>query len=253
MSEYPEPQELVVCRVKSLKGYGAFVDLLEYKKEGFIHISQIASGWIKNIRSHIGEGQIRVGLVTNVDREKNMIDVSLRKVSDNQEKRRMSQYKRAKRADKLFERAANELKEDPVESYTKIAEPLKVEFGDLYSGFEAISANGADAVKSLKLPKKWVDHLVQLAEENVTAPEVTITRKLTLVSYAPDGVKSVRSALTALQKGGVTVTYVSAPEYLLSVTAGDYPDAERILRDAMEPIEKAFKKHGELSIERAQK
>ncbi|MCK4327638.1 MAG: translation initiation factor IF-2 subunit alpha [Candidatus Diapherotrites archaeon] len=253
MSEYPEPNELVVCRIKNIKGYGAFVDLLEYPKEGFIHISQIASGWIKNIRSHVSEGQIRVALVTNVDREKGMIDVSLRKVNDNQEKRRMSQYKRAKRADKLFERAANELKEDPKESYKKVAEPLKEEFGDLYTGFEAISASGAEAIKQLKLPKKWVDHLVKLAEENVTAPEVTITRKLTLMSYEPDGVKTLRSALQTLEKEGISVTYLSAPGYTLSVTAGDYPDAEKVLRNGLEKIEKQFKKHGEMSVERAQK
>ena len=253
MSEYPEPTELVVCKIKSLKGYGAFVDLLEYDKEGFIHISQIASGWIKNIRSHVSEGQIRVAQVVNVDRQKGMIDVSLRKVSDNQEKRRMNMYKRAKRADKLFERAAKQLKEDHLESYKKIADPLKAEFEDLYAAFEAISANGEEAIKQFKFPKSWVDKLVEIAKENVTPPEVTITRKLTLMTYAPDGVKSLRSALKTLEGEGISVTYVSAPEYMLSVTAPDYPEAERILKNGIDQIEKTFKKQGQFSIERAQK
>jgi len=254
MSEYPEPNELVVCRVKNIKGYGAFVNLLEYgDKEGFIHISQIASGWIKNIRSHISEGQIRVAQVTSVDRQKGMIDVSLRKVSDNQEKRRMSEYKRTKRANKLFERAANDLGEDPEKSVKEVAAPLEAEFGDLYSSFEAMSASGAEALDGVKIPKKWADYLVKMSQESVAAPEVTITRKLTLVSYSPDGVKEIRSALKSLEESGVSVTYVSAPEYMVSVTAGDYPDAERVLRDGIEKIEKQFKKGGEISIERVQK
>ena len=35
MSEYPDPNELVVCKITSIKGYGVFVTLLEYEKEGF--------------------------------------------------------------------------------------------------------------------------------------------------------------------------------------------------------------------------
>ena len=253
MSDYPDPNELVVCRLKSIKNYGAFVDLMEYEKEGFVHVSNIASGWVKNIRSHVSEGQIRVAQVVRVDMQKDLIDLSLRKVSDNQEKRKMSEYKRAKRADKLFERIAKHLNEDHDEAYAKIAEPMKDEFGDLYSAFESMSATGADAIKSLKLPKKWVEALVELAKESVTAPEVTISGTLMMKMYTPDGVETIKSALKKLEKPGVNVAYISAPDYQLSVTAPDYPEAEKMLKNAMESVEKDFKKKGEISFERAQK
>lgn len=253
MSVYPDASELVVCRIKSIKNYGAFVDLLEYDKEGFIHVSNIASGWVKNIRSHVSEGQIRVAQVVRVDRGKDLIDISLRKVSDNQEKRKMSEYKRAKRADKLFERIAKQMKEDHEEAYKKIADPLKDEFGDLYSAFEAMSSTGNDAIKSLKLPKKWADALVELAKESVTAPQVTITGTLTMKMYTSDGVETIKSALKKLTKAGADMVYLSAPEYQLTVTASDYPDAEKILKKAMDSVEKDFKKKGELSFERAPK
>ncbi len=253
MSDYPELNELVVCKIKSVKGYGVFVDLLEYEKEGFVHISQIASGWIKNVRSHVSEGQIRVAQVTHIDKEKGMIDVSFRKVSDGQEKRKMSSYKLTNRANKLFEHVAKQLKEDPEESYPIIAEPLKAEYGELYAAFEAMSSHGMEALEDVDIPKKWGEALVKFAEETVTAPEVTITRKLTLKSYASDGVNDIRNALQELEKHDLKAIYVSAPEYSVSATAGDYLEAERMLKKGIESIEKIFKKHGEISIERAQK
>ncbi|MCK5459130.1 MAG: S1 RNA-binding domain-containing protein, partial [Thermoplasmatales archaeon] len=49
---YPEEGELVVGTVIKVQGFGAFVSLDEYPhKEGFIHISEIATGWVKRIRN----------------------------------------------------------------------------------------------------------------------------------------------------------------------------------------------------------
>ena len=253
MSEYPDPNELVVCRIKGIKNYGVFVDLLEYSKEGFVHISNVASGWIKNIRSHVSEGQVRVGQVVRVDMGKDLIDISFRKVSTNQEKRKMSEYKRAKRANKLFERAAQQLKEDPAESHKMIAEPLKEEFGDLFSAFEAMSAHGNDAIKGLKLPKKWAELLVSLAKENISPPKVNITGTLKIRAYSSDGINSIKVLLKKLEKAGLHISYVSAPNYKASVTAEDYIDAEKILKKGIQLAEKEFKKIGDISFERGQK
>jgi len=48
--EYPEEGEFVVGTVKNVQNFGAFVSLDEYTgKEGFIHIAEIATGWVKRI------------------------------------------------------------------------------------------------------------------------------------------------------------------------------------------------------------
>lgn len=253
MGGYPTSGELVVCKIKAIKNYGAFVDLVEYGKEGFVHISQIASGWVKNIRSHVSEGQVRVAQVTNVDSAKGMIDVSFRKVSDGQERRKMSDYKRAKKAEKLFERAAGKLKEDLAAAHASVAEPLKAEFGDLYTAFETISAKGAEAFANMGIPEKWKLELVTIAQESISAPEVSISGKLTLRSFEPDGIDTIREALAKLEAMGLDVRYISAPLYSVSVTAPAYPEAEKKLKDGLDAIEREFRKSGEISFERAQK
>jgi predicted RNA-binding protein with RPS1 domain len=48
--EFPEVGELVIGDVTDVFPYGAFVKLDEYDKVGMIHIKEISSAWVKNIR-----------------------------------------------------------------------------------------------------------------------------------------------------------------------------------------------------------
>jgi translation initiation factor 2 subunit 1 len=54
----PSEGELVVVSVTTVKQNGAYVSLDEFEGlEGFIFIGEIASGWVKNIRAFVREGQ----------------------------------------------------------------------------------------------------------------------------------------------------------------------------------------------------
>ena len=86
-TEWPSEGDYVVVKIKRISNYGAVADLEEYKQtEGFIHISEVATSWVKNIRSFVSESQIRVATVKRLDRAKNTIDLSLRDVTPQQEK-----------------------------------------------------------------------------------------------------------------------------------------------------------------------
>ena len=60
--EFPEEGELIIGTVQTVKNYGAFVILDEYEnKEGFIHITEVATGWIKYIRDYVRERIKEIG------------------------------------------------------------------------------------------------------------------------------------------------------------------------------------------------
>lgn len=251
--EWPEKGDFIVVRIKRIMNYGAIAELLEYpKKEGFIHISQVASSWIKNIRSFLSEGQIRVALVKKIDPEKRMVDISLRDVSAQQEKKKQSKWRKEKRADKLFERICHELKEPYEESYEKIAYPLKEKFEDLYSALEEMSMNGEEVLKGLKIPQKWKKALVKKAEENITISGVEINGNFSLQIISEDGVNVIKDAFKKVESmEGVEVMYVSAPRYKVKITAADYEEAENKLNKATEAvINYVEKKGGKGSFER---
>ena len=78
---FPEVGDLVIATIDRITEYGAYVTLDEYGKEGFLHISEISSSWIRNIKDYIREGQKTVLKVLRVNIERDQIDLSLRRVS----------------------------------------------------------------------------------------------------------------------------------------------------------------------------
>ena len=73
---FPEEGDLVVATVSAIRNFGAVVTLDEYgKREAFIHLSEVAPGWVKYIRDHIREGQKVVARVLRVDVGKGQVDL----------------------------------------------------------------------------------------------------------------------------------------------------------------------------------
>ena len=107
---FPDNGELVVCTVDSVKNYGAFVTLDEYDgKQGFVHVRDVATGWVKYIRDYVREGQKIVCKVLGVDSSKGHIDLSLKSVNDHQKREKIQQWKNENKAEKLMEIVAERL------------------------------------------------------------------------------------------------------------------------------------------------
>ena len=102
---------------------------------------------------------------------------------------------------------------------------------------------------------KWLKPFLATAEANITPPFVTIEGRLTLSSWAPDGVEHLQKALTApaAQEEETTLEISSdgAPDYRIRVRAPDFKQAERELKQATDAVLKAFRpSDGKASFER---
>ena len=250
---WPSRGDLVIVKIKRIMDYGAIGDLEEYPgKECFIHRSKISSSWVKNIRSFLSEGQMKVGKVIYVDERKGTIDVSFRDVSSQQEKRKNDDWKREKRADKIFEKLAKDLKVPLKKAYEEVGFALEDEFGDLFSAFESASIYGEEAFKGLKIPAKWKKAIIEFAEKNITVQKVKIKGILTIVSYDEKGIEVIKKFLEKyLKEEGVAIEYISAPRYSIKVEDIDYRSAEKHLKKIITSMEKeAKKKKLEFSFER---
>ena len=99
-SGWPEVGELVVCQVVDIEDFGVFCDLQEYEeKRGLIHISEVASGWIKNIRDHVKKGHLVVCKILTVSESNHQIDLSLKDVNDHQRSEKIQEWKNEQKAD----------------------------------------------------------------------------------------------------------------------------------------------------------
>ena len=238
MDEFPEAGEIVIGRINKVLTYGVFIDLLEYEGfQGFVHISNVSSSWIKNIRNFVKEGQVRAGKVIGIDHEKRQLDISFTKVSPSQQRSKIEEYKQAKRAQKLIELLGNSVKEKPEVAWQEVAEPLLEKYESLYEAFQQILFDGDEAIP--EMPKKWIAPLKELVEKNFELPVKTVKGKLTLIMPGPNGVELVKQAVEAGgKKGGkkITIAYEGSGKYLVKASSIDYKSAEKIMREVSEEV-----------------
>lgn len=232
---WPDEGDLVVATVHKVLNYGAFANLEEYPgKEAFIHISEVSSGWVKNIRDFVRENQKIVARVLRVNPKKGHVDASLKRIREDQRTRKIQQWKIEQKAEKLLEFSAKKLNKDLDTAYEEVGYYIMDEYGDLYGAFEIAAEEGADALISRGMDKKWAMAITEVARKNISPPEVQITGYVNLTSYAPNGVEVIREALGKVKDEHISVQCVGAPRYRLRVTSSDYITAENMLKKAAE-------------------
>ena len=240
--EWPEKNELVMCTVDDIFDQGVYVTLDEYDgKEGMVHVSEVASGWIKNIRRHVKEGQKTVCKVLEVDQEKGHIDLSIRRVKDSQRSWKSEQWKRERKAENLLDQSAKRIDEDLDDAYEKIGFPLQDQEGEIYSVFEEAARRGREVLEEkLDVDDEWLDALMDLIETSVEPPVVDVKGFVDLETSSSNGVKVVSEALQEARDEfedsdvEVDISYIGAPTYSIEVTAPSYKEAESVLRDVAE-------------------
>ncbi len=250
LNEFPEEGELVVGTVTKVQNFGAFVTLDEYKdKEGFCHIREVASGWVKRIRDHIREQQRLVFKVLGVDSGKGHIDLSLKSVNDHQRRETIQAWKNEQKADKLVEMFA-EAQGSTVEAILNdVAKPLLEVWESLYDGFTEIAEVGESVLTDEGIKADWVPALAAFCKENIQATFVEVTGFVELATRSATGVKDIQKALTESEKSEfddvkIIAAYKGAPLYRLEVQAPDFKVGEDQLRKAADRAITVIQKAG---------
>ncbi len=237
---YPEQGEILIATVKKITQFGAFCSLDEYDdQDAFIHVSEVSSGWVRSVRDYVKEGQKLVALVLRVDTIKQQIDLSLKRVSEGEKKRKMEVFNLDKRALKLLERVALKIGKKP-QDVDEITQILKEEYDDYFTAFE-LASEGKEI--SAKIPAKWKTALIEIAKLEIK-PKFVIQRLiLKIKSFSPNGVEQVKKIVKNIEalssdKIKLKVTYLGAPSYYLDITAPDYKTCEKTTAKVQNLLEK---------------
>ena len=195
----PEEGELVVATIKTVKQNGAYVDLDEYQGiEGFIFIGEIASGWVKNIRGFVREGQpgdLQKSCAPAVDGTS--LELSLKSVSEERRRDRLQEWKNEQRAQQLLKVLGEKVgwsTTDLEEQSTELVDA----FGTLYTAFEE-AAMQEGALTNAGFEGDWLEGFIEIAVENIIPPFVEVRGILTLSINAVNGVSIIQEALKAAE------------------------------------------------------
>ena len=249
-AEWPESGDLVIASVQRITDYGAYVTLDEYGKEGLLHVSEVASGWVRNIRDFVREGQKTVLKVLRVQTEKGHVDLSLRRVSGHERREKILSWKKERKAESLLRTVAEKLGVPFEELYGKTGAEIEEKFGGIYEGFERAALEGPDPLIEAGLPKDIVVVIAEVAKDKIRPPMVKVRGVLELRCSKPRGIIDIREALLSVQKlekernASVHLYAVAAPKYAIEVHAEDYKEAEKMLQKAAEAAIKSITNAG---------
>ena len=234
----PEIGELVLCTVVEVSPTHVYLILDDYRgygvgrdginRDGFnvhpsiknnaiayMHVSEVANFWIKQIRDFIREGQKQVLKVLKLD--KGMVWVSKRRVSGQEQKKKLSESKRSNKAEGLLTLLADRLKAERDAVYEKIVEQnVDIPVVNITGEFELVSyePNGVEIVK-----------------EALAAGESALAQKDPTTS--------------------LSFQVLSPPRYRMEIVAPDYLTAEALLKKVEAKVLKVIKKGGTGTFTRA--
>jgi translation initiation factor 2 subunit 1 len=248
--EWPEVGDLVIATVVRITDYGAYVRLDEYDTEGLLHVSEVASRWVRNIRDYVREGQKIVLKVLRVHAKKGHVDLSRRRVTKREKKEKLLFWKKDRKAESLLRTAAEKLNISFEEAYEKAGVLIENAFSDLHEGLEKTAKDGVDVLLELGIEKELADTLEEIAKEKIAIPLVNVKGILKLQNPTPKGVLIIKETLQNAKEVGesegaeVKVYLVSPPKYRIVVSAEDYNSAEGILEKATKSALELVEKNG---------
>jgi len=233
--EWPEAGDLVIGTVETVTDYGAYVKLDEFGKRGLLHVSEISSSWIRNIRDFVRENQKLVLKVLRVDSEKGHIDLSLRRVTKREKIEKIKSWKTERKADALLRGVAEKASLSVEEVYAQAGKVIEENFG-LYEGFEKASREGFEVLTKVGVTEKLAKTFAEVAAERIRVKLVKVKGTIEVRCMKPNGVKVIQEAVvkaaeTEMAKDADARFYVvAAPKYSVEVLAENYKRAEELLQ-----------------------
>src|SRR6266704_350764 len=227
---FPEVGDLVVATVTRVEDYGAYVKLDEYAGiEGLVHISEISTTWVRNIRDHARAGQKLVLKVLRVNPQRNQIDLSLRRVTGREKSEKMLEWKKERKAEAILKSAAEKMQR-PEEDAEVIKNTILEKFGGLYDPLE--------------------EAIDEVSKSKIRLERSKVRGTVSVSCHRPGGLEIIRQTLVSAKKirrprgSEIKIYTIGAPKYRVEVEAGSFEAAEKTLNLVMEDILASIKKAG---------
>ncbi|XP_050368404.1 eukaryotic translation initiation factor 2 subunit alpha homolog [Argentina anserina] len=276
-SRYPEVDMAVMIQVKNIADMGAYVSLLEYNNiEGMILFSELSRRRIRSVSSLIKVGRIEPVMVLRVDKEKGYIDLSKRRVSEEDIAACEERYNKSKLVHSIMRHVAETLGIDLEELYVNIGWPLYRKYGHAFEAFKVIvtdpdtvlnaltcevKVTGPDGQEVTKVvpavTEEVKDSLVKNIRRRMTPQPLKIRADIEMKCFQFDGVLHIKDAMRKAEAAGnndcpVKIKLVAPPLYVLTTQTLDKEQGITVLGNAIEACTKAIEHHkGKLVVKEA--
>jgi len=264
-NKYPEVESVVMVNVRNIADMGAYVSLMEYNNiEGMILLSELSRRRIRSIHKLIRVNRNEVVMVLRVDKDKGYIDLSKRRVAQEDVAACEDRFNKAKAVHSVLRHLAERRKLYLEDLYETIGWPLYKKYGHAYDAFKlAISddskSGGDDPFSGIDVPEDVLDELKLYIKRRLAPQPIKIRSDVEVSCFTYEGIDAIREALFAgmelsTEGSPIKIKLIAPPIYVLSTMTLEKEAGIALLNSAIEIIkEKITGKGGKMDIKMAPK
>jgi len=252
---FPEIDDVVIAEVKSIEEMGAYVSLKEYNDiEGMILLSELSRRRIRSINKIIRVGRLEVVVVLRVDKEKGYIDLSKRRVSEEDIIKAEEKYNKSKAVHSIMRHVAESVHQDLEALYTQIAWPLFRKYGHAYDGFKLVLNDPDTQLGGFNLSPEVRQALLVNVKRRLTPQPVKVRADIEVSCFHYEGIDAVKAALTkgeetSTEAAPVKIKLVAPPLYVAVTTSTHKEIGIKALNTAIDAIkEEILKRNGIIAV-----
>ncbi|XP_074308162.1 eukaryotic translation initiation factor 2 subunit alpha homolog [Silene latifolia] len=276
-AKYPEVDMAVMIQVKNIADMGAYVSLLEYNNiEGMILFSELSRRRIRSVNSLIKVGRIEPVMVLRVDKDKGYIDLSKRRVSEEDIAHCEERYNKSKLVHSIMRHVAETTSTDLEELYVRFGWPLYRKYGHAFEAFKTVVTDPDSILDQLTYEVKKIgddgqevtevlpavtpeikDALVKNVKRRMTPQPLKIRADIELKCFQFDGVLHIKEAMRKAEAAGtndcpVKIKLVAPPLYVLTTQTLDKDQGISTLKKAIIACTEEIERHnGKLTVKDA--
>merc|ERR1712156_407391 len=253
-NKYPEIDDVVVVNVRSIADMGAYVHLLEYNNiEGMILLSELSRRRIRSINKMVRVGKGEIVSVLRVDKDKGYIDLSKRRVNDEDRKKCENRYEKAKHVNSILRHVADtigmESQEQLEELFEKTAWTLDREYkkeGSEYAASYDCFKRAVDEpliLEALDIAPETREVLLKTIRRRLTPQAVKVRADIEVSCYTYEGIDAIKAALRAglecsTEQIPLNIQLIAPPLYVVTTSTTEHKIAIEKLREALDAIQK---------------
>lgn len=260
--EYPLIDTCVMVQVVRVMETAAYCKLLEYNGiEGMILLSEVSQKRIRSLIKEIRVGQFVVCLVLRVDEEKGTIDLSKRRVQNDERAEFIAMYSQSKMVHSALRQLSNMHQKPMLELCEKVSWPLYKQFPHANDAFKQYVNDGkCEAIDNLDLDDNLKKILLETIKRKLAPQATKLKAKIEVTCFEYAGIEAVKESLMAgLDTGdeipepkegedkGITtiaIKVVAPPHYDIMTTSMGKESGVALINNALERIEKKIVSHG---------
>ncbi|KAL4496495.1 hypothetical protein ABPG72_014725 [Tetrahymena utriculariae] len=247
--KYPKENDLVVVEVVKVEENCCYVQLLEYNRiEGMITPNEMTKQMQQSIQKVLKIGKQEVVQVLRVDEEKGYIDLSKKKVRNNQDNACLDRFSKAKDIHSILITVCESLPQDYNvkidDLYTKIVWPLYKQFNHAYDAFR-FALNDETIITKIEIAAEVKEKLLQVIRRRLNTQPMRIKADFELRCHEYEGIDAIKAALLAGEaksrnKCDVKFEIIGSPVYAGCIVTQDKNLGIEVLNEALKAVEEVI-------------